>query len=572
MTTVTKFYNFCLDENIEGLNELKKAGLTLTADQRRKALTDNINKGNLETIKWLFNNNTINIKKEKLVQQACLLKKFNVAEWLCNNFKINITKIKETMKNKIKKDDELRIWLEKKVKKEKIITDKFRELCKGSDINKIDEYYQKYKYLVTKDMALELINNNFTIEFIKWVAINKLWNDDPFPLVLKSLLDDQLSVFKWFYRTLMFRISQIGNYEKLVEKIDKTTDTYKFVIESIEHEKIFEQLLELCKTGQLIDIQTFYLENLSAITGQLIIHSIGDVLDNCRTNIEAFKWFVKLCKVKTNDLKLFLYESIPDGNKELINFCKSKFTPSQIKKLDIDIPLLLALENDNYDIVEYMLDNGFKLKKHMNCIFNCLIASNRLKLLKNINDEYHCLDDLENYEHTFISACALSKLKVIKWLYGLKNNVFEDQYDILYEMAVEESFNTDNNVVLKWLVGLYDRFLLLTNHQGQIMLVDSVRDDEYYDSEDDEIYNEIYDVILDNKKRAFELLGITQTCKNEENDDCIICKTKPKNLVKLNCGHFGCITCLSTWYKTNPELCVYCKKPIQWSEAMKVEQ
>jgi hypothetical protein len=102
------------------------------------------------------------------------------------------------------------------------------------------------------------------------------------------------------------------------------------------------------------------------------------------------------------------------------------------------------------------------------------------------------------------------------------------------------------------------------------MLVDSTRDDDYYDSEDDDIYNEIYDIVLDNKKKAFEILDITQTCQNDENDDCIICKSKPKDLVKLNCGHFGCIVCLSTWYKTNKEICVYCKQDIIWSDCKKV--
>ncbi|QKF93503.1 ankyrin repeat protein with zinc finger domain RING-type [Fadolivirus algeromassiliense] len=570
MSAVAKFYNFCLNENIEGLNELKKSGLILQADQRRKAVIDMINAGKLESVKWLFNNHTINLKRDKLLQQACMAKKFNVAEWLCNNSKINMTKFKEMMASKIKKDEDIKNWIEKKVKKEKIINNKFIELCKGSDIDKIDKYYFKYKHSINKDIIPDVINNNFTIEFIKWLLINKLCNN-PLPLMMKSLMEDKLSVFKWFYRTLMIKITEIVNYEKMIDVIDKNTDTYKYVIECIDDEKIYGELLKLCEKGNMTDIQMYYLDNLKQITNQIISNGIGEILSSSTKNIEVFKWFFKLYKVEYDVLKIFLYDAIPEGNKPLIDFCKNSMTPSQIRKLDIDIPLLLAHEAENYDTIQYMLDNGFKLKKHSNCIFICLLNSNNLNLLNKINDEYNCLNDIEDYEHAFITACGICKLEIVKWLYSLLNDVFEDEYDMFYEASVDESYQNENNDVLKWLIGLYGRFYLLNNPSGGTILVDSIRDDDYYDSEDEEIYNEIYDIVLENKKKAFDLLGITMTFTNQEDDDCIICKGKPDDLIKLNCGHFGCIDCLATWYKTNKEKCVYCKKDTIWPECKKLE-
>ncbi len=51
MLTVTNFYDFCLNENIDGLNEFKKTEFTLPLNMKKKILTDTINKGNLKKIK-----------------------------------------------------------------------------------------------------------------------------------------------------------------------------------------------------------------------------------------------------------------------------------------------------------------------------------------------------------------------------------------------------------------------------------------------------------------------------------------------------------------------------------------
>ena len=572
MSNITKFHNLCLKEDITGLNELKSSGFTIAAEQRRKAVVDNINKGNLRTIKWLFNNGTINIKKEKLLQQACLVKKFDIAEWLYNNNKISMLKFQAAMINKMKKDDDIKKWINKKVKKEKELINKFIDLCKGNDIEKIDAFFSKHKHLIDFEITDKLINNNFTIEFIKWTIINKLCTNI-IPLILKSLIEDHLGVFKWFYKQFGFKFTEVMGYEKLVETLDKTKDTYKHVLECVHGEKIYNKLLKLCSSGgSLSQIQSYYLENLTHISGQIIIRSIGDLLENSRKNIIVFKWFVDIYKIKPTNLNFFLCEGIIEGNKELVDFCKNRLTVAQIKKLDIDLQVVMACEKEHYDMVEYVLDNGFRLKKHLSCVYSCLLRGKKLNLLKKIEEEYKFLREYEDFDTAFITACITSNIEIVKWLYTLHNNIFDNEFDEFYEIVVGESYQNNNIDVLRWLVGLFDRFYLIT-HSGRILLCDNAEDsdDDYYDSDDETPYNEIYDIILENKKQAYELLNITQTYKNTENDDCIICKDKPSDLIQLNCGHFGCINCMATWYKTNKEVCVYCKQNINWTECKKLE-
>ena len=139
-----------------------------------------------------------------------------------------------------------------------------------------------------------------------------------------------------------------------------------------------------------------------------------------------------------------------------------------------------------------------------------------------------------------------------------------------------------------WLASLSDRFEIIfifvdnvesftyyDNYNTENHSQDDYDDDSYnenYDVEEDEFIeeNELFDIILENKNHAYELLGISDTFYNKENEICLICRENTNNLLQLNCRHYGCLECLSIWYKNNKEICPYCKKDIIWNQCKRL--
>lgn len=575
MSQINKFNDFCFKEDINGLNTLKNTGFLIIGDHKRNALLQSIKDGKLKTVEWLFNNSIINMEKEKLIKLALAAGKTMVHDWLCTYF--NTEKIKHTDKSR---DEKLNKILEQLRSERKIIVNEFTALCKNGDIKIMDKYYHKHIHILTTNVFDKCIETVFTFDCIKWAVTNDLCINIE-PLIKKSLMEDNLEIFKWLYFQTKYKIIEIEEYEKIINTMDKNTATYKYMIKLVKTEKKYSKLLNLCDEGSLSHVQLYYINNLRKIIDQIKIHSISEILERSENNIEVFKWFANLYKIKVKDAKLFLCNAISSADIELADFCKSKLTPTQIRKLDIDEELLMTLDDGDYDydMIEYILNNGFRLRNRISDVIFVLLCDDKIDLLKKINDQYTYFKNVRKFKNSFLEACQISELDTVKWLHSLNPNIFTSKYDSFYETAIYASDEENNSEVLEWLTTLYDRFYLTREEGVRFPFLhdnNNDSDSEYYDDDDDSDggtpYNEIYDLILENKENACELLSITKTYKNTSNEDCIICKDKPTDLIQLNCGHHGCITCLATWFKTNDETCVYCKKDVEWTKCKRLNK
>ena len=494
------FINLCLNEDINGLTELKKKGFNVVSNNKMNALKYSIMNGKLSTLKWLYNNSIININGLKLVKLAIISNQIDIIFWLCNHYKIHL----EDIKSIINKPSELLLQIKDKINNIKI---KFAYVCSKSKADVINKYYIKNKYFLSQSMIDEIVFNEFTFECIKWAISNNLYANNRFLLIKKSIIEDKILIFKWLYDNLKCKLLNIIK----LPNIDKKSDIYKYYTKCAYSEIKYYKLLELCKKELLDKVQLYYLDNIVHIVDQIKIRNINEILNVSKYNIDVFDWFSNLYKISKNDIENFIKDGIQTNNFDLIFCCKNKLTSKEIKKIDIDSLIFMVNDFNLGEMVLSLINFGFK---------------------------------------------------------------FRNDIDELYEQLVSKTFSNCNNQVLEWLLGLYDRFYVVNDMYLCDKLdnssIDSSDDEHFYDDSSDEydnsVYNEIYDIVLENKNSALELLGITKVCTNTNNDNCIICKDTPDDLIKLNCNHFGCLSCLATWYKDNKEICVYCKNDIIWSE------
>jgi hypothetical protein len=560
------FINLCLNEDINGLTELKKKGFNVVSNNKMNALKYSIMNGKLSTLKWLYNNSIININGLKLVKLAIISNQIDIIFWLCNHYKIHL----EDIKSIINKPSELLLQIKDKINNIKI---KFAYVCSKSKADVINKYYIKNKYFLSQSMIDEIVFNEFTFECIKWAISNNLYANNRFLLIKKSIIEDKILIFKWLYDNLKCKLLNIIK----LPNIDKKSDIYKYYTKCAYSEIKYYKLLELCKKELLDKVQLYYLDNIVHIVDQIKIRNINEILNVSKYNIDVFDWFSNLYKISKNDIENFIKDGIQTNNFDLIFCCKNKLTSKEIKKIDIDSLIFMVNDFNLGEMVLSLINFGFKFRNDIDELIERLFLLGYDNVIVTINNKYNYFKNGNNkllLGDLMIDACENYNTTKIKFLYSLNPNIFENKFDELYEQLVSKTFSNCNNQVLEWLLGLYDRFYVVNDMYLCDKLdnssIDSSDDEHFYDDSSDEydnsVYNEIYDIVLENKNSALELLGITKVCTNTNNDNCIICKDTPDDLIKLNCNHFGCLSCLATWYKDNKEICVYCKNDIIWSE------
>jgi len=589
-----QFYELCANEDINGLTELVKKGFIASRDTKRTALTQSIYTGRLETLKWLFKNRMVNIQQNKLIIKAILSKKQNIISWILNEYKMNYDTVRSLLSSVLKNNANMLILLNIMEDQEETIIEDFADICNSESIVKIDEYYKQYQYILNEPQLEKTLELAFNSTYVKWIITKKLVDGNK--LLNKCIKKDNIIILNLVYKSIQYMFTR----HDIIENLNKKPEVYEPIINYIKNEMKYEKLLQLIDSDSLDKVQIYYLKNMVVIHDQITIRSANELLEKSTKHPEIFKWFANLYKVHGKEVEKYLLEAIAAYNKELFLFCKDQLTISEREALEIDKVFTYSEEKkelnnkENYsEMINLLLDNGFQFKNSVGYIVQNLLINDDRVLIERMNTEYKILDDKSKYADILEFVCqGFDDVEIIKWLYSIKPFSFNNDNDPTYEYLIGDTYEMGHYNILEWLVGLYDRYQIIYNdNHDNCYLIDKYDDieddsedwsdsDDWSDSEDwedsdedDDICNEIYElVLLQHKKGACKLLGITKHYKNDTNEECIICKDIPKDLIKLNCGHYGCLTCLATWFKNNEELCVYCKKPIQWEKSRKLKR
>lgn len=583
-------FELCEKEDIDGLNKFKdRLGNfwnfecdTYYSDNdnnsdyidqyiKEKALEVSITKGKYESVKWLCENIDIDIDKDYIVRLSIIKKKYHITKWLYNYYKIKQFKLKSLSPKNIN----IQKIFKEIEKKEICIKNEFIELCKRGKMKDIHELYNSNKNIIDNTLIHNTLSNIFTFESIKWGIQNNLCNTNF--LFEKSIVDDNVYIFKCIYVYAKIKIHTNKIFEETINKLDKNKYVYKAAMKYISSEKKYNKLLKLCKKEDISKVELYYLNNLEEIANQITIRSYNDILHSSKNNIKVFNWFINLYNINNDKLKLYLIDAIQNVNLDLLLYCKKILYAKDLKTLNIAKCLVNCIDVNSS--ILFVLNNKIKIYDNLDDLLNLLIINLETELFKRIVYEYNYFNDPVNVIKFIMQACSNSSFDFIKWLYSFNQKIFDDECSIIYSASVFLCFTNSNYDALKWLIGFHNRFIISYNSTGEkLRLYDQYEyaemriDDDDSDFSDDSYYNKLYTKVLKNINNAYKLLNITKTYVNTNNENCIICKDTPDDLLQLNCNHYACLTCLATWFEKTEEQCTYCNTDINWKQCKKLKK
>jgi len=574
--TNAEFYSLCNDENIDELNNIVTNGFRLNASKKKIVLNLCINNGKVKTLEWLFDNNRIVNQKINLFKRAVNAKQFEVAEWFYEHSNIRIKSLRFLTKNR---DNDIRTWTTAFIEKENQIDKQFLVLCTTGSETEIIEYIAKYKRFIMdktiNKIVGELCSNN-NLKILKLLNNHGLIKGGNVAFIA-ALKAGYMGIINWVYGNYSVRTQSID-----LKKIKCSDRVKKFINDTTKNENMYFKFLGMCSNATLRTVRKKYDENRIIFNKQTKKDGGNIVfLRSSLNNLTVFKWFVERLKIQNNQVAKFLYYAIRNERKRFVQYIATKIDNRMNINIDPEFRLLFSAKK--LDFIMYLLSLDFRvhnteLMTHM-LIYGNLILAKRLQQLYDLVNVSN-LNDLFNIA---VEVCDLDK---VRWMYGLVGNPYEGPIDSNYEFDIIICCDSGNVQVARWLASLYDRYQIFETGNGNLGLQDNLLDDSLSggddDDDDDEMStseccccrinsNEIYEIVLENKDLAWELLGITKTCVNDNEDTCLICREKTQELIKLNCGHFGCVSCFAMWYKSNDEICIYCKKDIHWHESYQVQ-
>ena len=577
------FDEYCDKEDIQGLNKLKMEGLEVTGNLKRDALMRSIYNGRLETVKWLFGNSVINVSKLKLFQEACIKKQFNIAEWLHNTYNLKIKNLKKEIIDNLMEDNDISDWFNKMIMRERKTSDEFTLICLGKNITDVNNYYKNNKHnidvRIMQKILYEACSKN-NLKLIKWFYDNNLVKSTK-ELLTRSLEAGYIMMSRWIYYRHEIRMSDI-NYTKILENT-KSKKIKSFIDDRLNEEKIYFEFLNLCKKGTLTQVKHKYKEHVNLLIDQGKKDKTKNYfLEYSLSNMRIFKWIMQQIKVNKHMLIYYLKKTARDCNKNISEAISSELSKTDRERVDMDDALIYLCEHSKYESIRFLLSLGYKIKNELDTIGAHIIIFGALDFAQSIQAEYNYLNDKENFIYVFLKCCGFGFIEKVKWMYSLRIHQFSSSYDRFYEESIQISCDTDKKEVAIWLASLFDRYDIYeaqcVNHTILTYVdvyedsesEDSSYDNSYDDESEEEYYNDLFDIVLENKDSAYELLNITNTYENKNEDRCLICFDTPRDLIKLNCAHFMCVECICRWYKQNEDKCTYCKKDIVWSDCSRL--
>ena len=425
-------------------------------------------------------------------------------------------------------------------------------------------------------------------------------NNKAVNLFKKKLFDGNFKSVRKIYKNNTIKLSEID--QSFMSRID----SYKiaeWVIQILKNEMIYDVFVRRCLHNQ--DPKQYYESNREYI--ELLVQRFKPIYELLLEPSVANDTLIYLKQIGNVDEEILfndMMETVLNENDiDKVTLLCSRFENKFVSEYDIDDYFCTS---DNFVDDIRLLDLGFKLQDG-EIIEQYLMRMMRTESLQLINSFCNkCPSSDCDYGNLFFESIKLNKLNVTLYFYS-KMAPFRSKFDDRYDTAINYALRYQNFIVAQWLVSLYDLYMIanIQNTNGHVTFTleskypDSDTDDDsseeesldiniprtafrvadvHSDSDDDDEEDDcnfVFKVItehINNKQLVYDLLGITQSFANTEDDVCLICRDTPQNLLKLSCSHLVCIDCIAKWYLENEEKCPYCSKQIIWSACNYLKQ
>ncbi len=474
---------------------------------------------------------------------------------------------------------DLKKYLKNKKPTSKLVNNIFINSCTNGKIQIVKWILENYgnnyvlKYELAFKKAASNTHNNITNFLLKVMYETDCDFDDIFSYCCNNNL---LTPARCIYKLGIVCVNSIFN--RTTNKIKrygliKNNDVLKYLIGIINQEIKNDKFLALCVLGNLPDIQQYYLEN--NIFLEYKMHNAYNNL--CNTNIsECIKWILSIYVPSDFVLMQSLITMCKHNNSEMILYINNIIKTKKIMNNEIfnDICEFLINEGE-FDVLKKLHELNYEIT-NLSIIFSCILT---IGGSENSNDsvyfQWFYLKYVDIFEQhiqcktmTFMHCCELVNAQNIDWLH--KRLKLFNSIDKLYLKCMYASCRAFNIYVAEWLANLYGEYEINIIDCGNGFGMDDIYITYSKLSKEKILYKKISQDKLTNFQKC-EQLKITKFMdKNDKILDCSICLDTPHDIIKLNCNHFTCITCLCTWFLNKEQLCTYCKTPIIWSECKKI--
>jgi hypothetical protein len=465
-------------------------------------------------------------------------------------------------------------------------------------------------YFFMKNPNLELyIDSLFKyhkLTFFKWIDFS-----------IKNIHENNYSCILNNYNKFYYKLNKI-DYAYINLKLDKNFNILKYINSSIKTDLI----IDLCiKKNNINLFQSIIKKNKNFKVNQLLINNINlpilqinilinyiiknNIIFNCYELIDLFSCIIindkfQLFKIFHDfyidkiEYKIFYYKQIV---KDLINFNKFKFILYLLSKESMHFGILKKYLN-NYTNKIYSIECFeflkliIPLKMNENIFWNILShCDNKLEFL---NKNYDIIKDISsitnqisffnenkdcnilNYFEQKIPKIFINdiyiilsnnyNLNIIHWFFiNYKNEL------LLTENLLYNILNNDNLDLFKiyeqhfnFTIDYYDYIMHYVCKYGLkniIKYIENLYSDRYILKLNDYLFNE--------DELKFELFYkltinlIKNTIHINELNDCIICYENKKKMLKTNCNHIFCDSCINQWINNiESNNCPYCRQDI----------
>lgn len=440
-------------------------------------------------------------------------------------------------------------------------------------IDNEDNLLENRKKVNYDEACTRALNNGYQ-KIAKYILRNKNVSkiNQPY-LFMISCINNYLDIAKILYSKGNICIQNVlVNCPDIFQ--NKNKKLINWINKILNYEKINDEFINLCEIGELDKIIQYYntqsisldyknYESLYILTG----NKNNEVLDwiislNKLPNFMLFSLFVRLCDVDNLEMGKKIYDKIKNSpffaEDNLNDLFSNQIMNGKITTLKNFHTLGLKITNEELivqAIVYFCNPEFYGDVEH-------------IKLLYELYPSY--FEDLDNQIEIFLNICQFCDVKIIEWFYD-NWKIFTKPEDNLYLISLKICCEVMNIDVAKWLANLF--------YEYQIDLI--IHDNVIYKCTFKRLSNEkqIFKKIIFGQITGldqFKSLKITKIIKDKSDkvDNCCICYNKPYNLIKLNCNHFCCITCLCHWYLSdsdNSRVCPYCRNEIKWSKCMKTK-
>jgi hypothetical protein len=456
-------------------------------------IEDYLSEGNLEIVQDLYHNKNMRFDIFDEFCRSCLNGYGHQAQWLYELAKMEYTR----KKLKIDPYDEDIVPISVST-----INELFLMCCEEGNLKMAK--WLKNKGAFDFDIGFYLALNHDNVDIACWLYIlnsNKMGKKELNILFDKCCRSGNISLTKKIYKKYK---NNITISQKLLKNICESfqMDIFKWLITTNKIQTaVLEKIFNFC-----VSIRNFKIAQL--------------IYSNYTINVS-----------KNRILLTYAHSDNLNDIKKIINKFDDDF-----EKYKNDY-LMHNCGNNNYNNIFWLLNN-YKFSKKiikksfiiLSCKPNKKIITRFLKINKLSEKMYNC---------AFCNMCIDGNKNEVEWFHDtyIYNLLSSKKYNLVIDSSFEIACRYQNLEVSEWFTKKFDIYYVQKNKDNITSFGKKSIEDYAFFYMNDKNKHEI----------ALSKLNIKKISKINP-DKCLICMDICEEMIKLNCGHFGCLKCLLTWF------------------------